>query len=102
MSDFKTFTVYRTGDLSETHDENQAPVSPDVPSFWGVVFPDGTCTLRWAGVVAATSVWASFDDAMKVHGHFEARYGTRIEWDTMTLSDWIAFDASSERMVTCA
>jgi len=79
---FKTFTVFRTGDLSETHDQNQAPISPDVQSFWGVVFPDGTCTLRWAGVVAATSVWASFEDAMKVHGHFEPRYGTRLEWTT--------------------
>ena len=87
QQEFKTFTVFRTGDLSETHDENQAPVGPDVPSFWGVVFPDGTCTLRWASVVAATSVWASFDDAMKVHGHFEPRYGTRLEWTSGPLSD---------------
>src|ERR1035438_3342050 len=85
--EIKTFTVFRTGDLSETHDENQAPVGPDVPSFWGVVFPDGTCTLRWAGVVAATSVWASFDDAMKVHGHFEPRYGTRLEWTTPSVPE---------------
>lgn len=82
IGNFETFTVYRTGDLSDTHDENQAPISAEVPSFWGVVFPDGTCTLRWAGVVAATSVWASWDDAMKVHGHFEPRYGTRLEWNT--------------------
>jgi hypothetical protein len=80
--DFKTFTVFRTGDLSETHDENQAPISGEVPSFWGVVFPDGTCVLRWAGVIQAHSVWASFDDAMKVHGHFEPRYGTRIEFSS--------------------
>ena len=82
----KTFTVYRTGDLSETHDENQRPVSAEEPSFWGVVWPDGTCTLRWAGVVRATSVWATFDDAMKVHGHFEPRYGTRFEWDKVLSS----------------
>jgi len=80
MNETRAFTVYRTGDLSETHDENQRPPSPDEPSFWGVVFPDGTCVLRWAGVVQATAVWASFEDVMEVHGHFEERYGTRFEW----------------------
>jgi len=81
MSNFKTFTVYRTGDLSETHDENQRPASPDTPAYWGVVFPDETCVLRWSGAVRSHSVWASFDDAMKVHGHPEPRYGTKLVWN---------------------
>ena len=76
----KTFTVYRKGDLSETHDENQRPFGPDVAAYWGVVFPDGTCVLRWNGPSVSHSIWASFEDAMKVHGHPEPRYGTEIVW----------------------
>jgi hypothetical protein len=79
----KTFTVFRRGDLSETHDENQRPASPDEPAYWGVVFPDGTCVLRWAGAVVSHSVWASFEDAMKIHGHPEPRYGTELVWHSV-------------------
>jgi len=76
----KTFTVYLKGDLSETHDENQRPFGPDIAAYWGVVFPDGTCVLRWNGPSVSHSIWASFEDAMKVHGHPEPRYGTEIVW----------------------
>lgn len=75
----RRFTVYRKGDLSTTHNEQQVN-PPDVPQFEGVVFSDGTCVLRWCTPLRSTSVWASLDDALGVHGHFEERYGTHIVW----------------------
>jgi len=75
----RRFTVYRKGDLSATHNEQQVN-PPDVPQFEGVVFSDGTCVLRWCTPLRSTSVWASLDDALGVHGHFEERYGTHIVW----------------------
>lgn len=35
----------------------------------GVVFPDGTCVLRWLGDYRSTVVWRTLDEAMAVHGH---------------------------------
>jgi hypothetical protein len=35
----------------------------------GVMFSDGAVVLRWAGETPSTVVWASLEDAMKVHGH---------------------------------
>ena len=94
----RTFTMFRRGDLSETHDVNQRPPSPDEPAFWGVVWPDGTCTLRWAGVVAATSVWASFDDAMKVHGHSTSadKHDSLLVWDTPPIIPPPGFGTAAE------
>lgn len=75
----RRFTVYRRGDLSATHNEQQVN-PPDVPQFEGVVFSDGSVALRWCTPLKSTSVWASLDDALGVHGHFEERYGTHIVW----------------------
>ena len=81
-SGIRTFTMYRQGDLSETHDVNQAPLGPDVPAFWGVEFPDGTCVLRWNGLAVSTSVWDSVETALKVHGHLDnPRYAAMLVWD---------------------
>ena len=73
----KTFTMYRRGDLSATHDSNQAN-APDEPQFEGVVFSDGTCAVRWLTAMRSTSVWASFDELMAVHGHPE--YESELVW----------------------
>jgi len=35
----------------------------------GVIWPDGTATLRWRGKYASTVHWASIGDAKAVHGH---------------------------------
>lgn len=35
----------------------------------GVVWPDGTLTLRWVGDHPSTVNWACLDDAEHVHGH---------------------------------
>lgn len=76
----KTFTVYRRGDLSETHDKNQANPS-DMPQYEGVVFTDGTCAIRWLTPCSSTSVWWSFDDMWAIHGHQkDERYKTEIVW----------------------
>jgi hypothetical protein len=73
----RRFTMYRRGDISATHDANQVN-PPDEPQFEGVVFTDGSCALRWLTAVHCTSVWASFEDAMTIHGHPE--YDSEIVW----------------------
>jgi hypothetical protein len=35
----------------------------------GVVFPDGTAAMRWCTDVASTSVYASIEDVVQIHGH---------------------------------
>lgn len=75
----RRFTVFRRGDLSATHNEQQAN-APDLPQYEGVVFTDGTVALRWMTPLRSTSVWNDLETAMGVHGHFEPRYGTFIEW----------------------
>jgi hypothetical protein len=43
----------------------------------GVQFDDGTAVLRWRGATPSTVLWASLDDAMKIHGHDGK---TRLVW----------------------
>jgi hypothetical protein len=75
----RRFTVFRRGDLSDTHtDKHVNP--PDVPQYEGVVFTDGRCALRWLTPLRSVSVWDSLDDALGVHGHPEPRYGTELVW----------------------
>jgi len=75
----KRFTMYRRGDLSGTHNEFQAN-PPDIPQYEGVVFSDGTVVLRWCTVLKSTSVWATLDEALGVHGHPEERYQSELIW----------------------
>lgn len=66
----RRFTMYRRAVPTETHDENQRN-APDDPAFEGVQFTDGTCAIRWRTAVCSTSIWASVDDMLKIHGHPE-------------------------------
>lgn len=75
----RRFTMYRKGDLSATHNENQVN-PPDIPQFEGVVFSDGTTVLRWCTALRSTSVWSSLEEAMGVHGHPEERYQSELVW----------------------
>jgi hypothetical protein len=77
----KRFTVYRRGDLSETHNADQVN-APDRPQYEGCVFTDGTCVLRWLTASRSTSVWGSFDEMWKIHGHDDpnSKHGTVIVW----------------------
>jgi hypothetical protein len=43
----------------------------------GVMFSDGTASIRWHGERASTVVWASIDDALAIHGHGGL---TRLVW----------------------
>ena len=73
----RTFTMYRRSVPTDTHDENQRN-APDQPQFEGVVWSDGTCTIRWLTAKAATAVWSSLDDMLAIHGHPE--YGSELVW----------------------
>jgi hypothetical protein len=71
--------MYRRGDLSDTHNEFQVN-PPDVPQYEGVVFSDGTVVLRWCTAFKSTSVWATLEEALGVHGHPEDRYQSELVW----------------------
>lgn len=47
----------------------------------GVVWPDGTVSVRWRGERKSTVNWDRLEDAVAVHGHGGA---TRIVWDDST------------------
>jgi len=81
------FQLYRTGDLSDTH--NPSLVNPAAePQLEGVIFTDGNCVVRWRTEHKSTSVWNSFATFLRVHGHPEGRYGTTIEFlDSGFVSD---------------
>ena len=71
------FTAYRPAIPDDTHNDDQMN-APEEPQYEGIVFSDGSCVLNWLTAVGSISVWKSFDDAMRIHGHPE--YGTRIVW----------------------
>lgn len=72
----RRFTAYRPL-VAEKGNHNLLQMNaPDEVQYEGVVFSDGSCALRWRTAVNSTSLWASFEDAMEIHGHPE--YGTRI------------------------
>ena len=77
MEKIKRFVMYRRGDISDTHDENQMNL-PNEPQFEGVVFTDGTCVIRWLTKMASTSIWKNFETMMAIHGHPE--YESELIW----------------------
>lgn len=44
----------------------------------GIVWPDGTVSIRWTGPMPSTVFWHSLENALHVHGHGGH---TRIVWD---------------------
>lgn len=79
----RRFTVYRPAVPTDTHNEDQRN-APDQVQYEGVVFTDGTCVLRWRTAVGSFSVWNSFEEAMRIHGHPE--YGTKIVFHDAPIS----------------
>jgi hypothetical protein len=74
----KRFTAYRRN-ISERDTHSALHKNADsVPQYEGVVWSDGTATMRWLTPIRAHSVWASLYDALAIHGHPE--YGTEIVW----------------------
>lgn len=85
------FTVYRAHTTEHHTDQHQN--LPDEPQFEGVIFSDGSCALRWLTPRRATSVWASFADAMAVHGHPE--YGSKVVFHDKPYT--LPWDADAEK-----
>lgn len=73
----KRFMMYRKGDISITHNENQRN-PPNEPQFEGIVFSDGKVVVHWLTAVRSVSVWDSLDDLLKIHGHPE--YDSELVW----------------------
>lgn len=74
----KTFTVFRPAVPTDSHNEDQRN-DPDKPQFQGVIFDSGKCVLSWLTAVESISVYDSFDDMIRIHGHPE--YGSYLVWD---------------------
>ena len=74
----KRFRAYRRN-IGQRETQNEFQKNPDdQPQFEGVIWTDGTVTLRWLTACRSTSVWASLRDCLLIHGHPE--YGTVIHW----------------------
>ncbi len=58
-------------------DEDETGVSGTGTVAYGVVFPDGTCVLRWDTKVNSTVFYASITDLLVIHGHGGK---TRLAW----------------------
>lgn len=83
------FTIYRRDmDDRETHTELQKNPE-DEPQCEGVIWSDGTVTLRWLTACRSHSVWDNLDDMLSIHGHPE--YGTSIDWHDTDLipTEWL-------------
>jgi len=86
----KRFTAYRRA-ISQRDTHTAYQKNPDdVPQFEGVIWTDGTVTLRWLTACRSTSVWANLEDMLNIHGHPE--YGTEIVWHDQQESpaEWVA------------
>jgi hypothetical protein len=74
----QTFTGYRPSPPQE-YEEKGITNAGDSPDYEGAIFSDGTVVIRWLTEYRSCSVWNSFNDFYRVHGHPE--YGTRIEFE---------------------
>lgn len=93
-------TVYRRGNLSETHDANQAN-PPDQPQYEAVVFTDGKVAQRWLTPVGSVAVWNCLADMLAIHGHdTDPRYQTVYVWHdgpkAKPQEDWLATPRTKE------
>lgn len=92
----KRFTAYRRAISGrDTHTALQKNAD-DEPQFEGVIWTDGTVTLRWLTACRSTSVWATLADMLNIHGHPE--YGTDIVWHDHAAppSEWVLQCAHAE------
>jgi hypothetical protein len=69
------FKGYRPAPPAE-YAEKGITNSGDEPDYEGYIFSDGTVAVRWLTQFRSVSIWASWDDFWRVHGHPE--YETRI------------------------
>ena len=91
------FTAYRRNlEVRGTHSNLQR--NPDnEPQYEGVIFSDGTVTIRWLTPCKSHSVWANLADLLNIHGHPE--YGTEIIWhDGHTPIEWLTLVAKAKAL----
>lgn len=78
VTNIKRFTVYRRNmSQKDTHNTHQKNADAE-PQFEGVIWTDGTVTVRWLTKASSHSVWRNIEDCLTIHGHPE--YGTEIVW----------------------
>jgi len=93
----RRFTCYRAN-ISQRDTHNEWQKNPDdEPQFEGVVWSDGTCSIRWRTVCRSTSIWHSLEDMLRVHGHPE--YGTYFIWHDFDQRppEWIKICSESNK-----
>ena len=73
----KRFECYRPNPPAE-YETAGAANPPGEVQFEGVVWSDGTVSVRWMTQYRSFSNWTSFSDLEKIHGHPE--YGTVMKW----------------------
>lgn len=73
----KLFVGYRPNP-PEDYKESGLANPPDEPQYSGVVFDDGSVSIRWLTAVHSFSNFDSYKDWEKVHHHPE--YGTYLRW----------------------
>lgn len=73
----KFFAGYRP-DPPEDYKESGLANPPDEPQYTGVVFDDGSVSIRWLTAVHSFSNFNTYQDWEKVHYHPE--YGTYLMW----------------------
>jgi hypothetical protein len=75
-----TFSVYRRGDISDTHTAGQVN-APDEVQFDGVLFDDDVTVIHWNTEVRSTAVFEDFFDLLEIHGHPEEKYLTEFKFE---------------------
>lgn len=73
----RRFTMYRRGDMPETHSELHKNNS-DEPQFEGVEYSNGKVAISWLTPINSVSVWDSMGNMLAIHGHPE--YGSELIW----------------------
>lgn len=75
MIEPRVFRGYRNNPVPE-YVEKGITNAGEKPDYEGVIFSDGTVAMRWLTEYRSHSVWATYRDFYRVHGHPE--YGTVI------------------------
>lgn len=87
----KRFIVYRPNPPENYVREGYA-LPPEQIQIYGVVTPQGKCIIEWQTAVNSVSIFASFDEFMKIHGHPD--YGTIVKWLDKDEEDYV-YDCSN-------
>lgn len=73
----RRFQIFRPNPPADRLESGVA-VPPDEVQLEGVVFTDGTVSVRWYGPFKSFSNWGDWATFYAVHGHPE--YGTIVRW----------------------